>query len=172
MAAFQETSLRVNIEFLRASAGRAGRIIRFNHTPDIVPGQLQGRITPGDWSAFMSDIDGLAKSHPYIQKPNAKQVGMWAACFAIGAVVGLCVVDPDAGDYNVWEAEVRTVIDKHQPLFQGAGCNLSLVRRRDYWIQIDIDPAAGPAIPVAMGVPPPPGKPGQPPASPFETVAP
>ena len=172
MAAFQETSLRVNIEFLRASAGRSGRVIRFNHTPDIVPGQLQGRITPGDWSLFMADVDALAKTHPYIQKPSAKQVGTWACCFAIGAVVGLCVVDPDAGDYHVWEEEVRAVLAKHQALFQNAGCMLSLVRRRDYFIQIDIDPSKAPAVPVAMGVPPPAGKPGQPPASPFEAVAP
>lgn len=120
----------------------------------------------------MSDVDALAKTHPYIQKPNAKQVGMWAACFAIGAVVGLCIVEPDAGDYNVWEEEVRAVISKHQVPFQNGGCMLSLVRRRDYWIQIDIDPSRVSAIPVVMGKPPPAGKPGQPPPSPFETVAP
>ena len=119
----------------------------------------------------MADVDALAKIHPYIQKPNAKQVGKWAACFAIGAVVGLCIVDPDAGDYNVWEEQVRGVLSKHQGLFQKAGCVLSLVRRRDYWIQIDIDPTVPPVF-VAIGNPPPAGPPGQPPASPFETVAP
>ena len=168
-----ESSLRVNVEFLRAAGkGRTGRVIRFNHSPDIIPGQLQGRLSPGDWSLFMADVDTLAKHHPYVQKPSAKQVGVWAACFAIGAAVGLCVVDPDAGDYGVWQTEVEAVIAKHKEMFDRAGCQVTLQRRRDYWIQIDLDPTKGPLVPVAVGPAPPPGKPGKPPPSPFETVGP
>lgn len=168
-----ESSLRVNVEFLRAAGrGRTGRVIRFNHSPDIIPGQLQGRLSPGDWSLFMADVDTLAKHHPYVQRPSAKQVGVWAACFAIGAAVGLCVVDPDAGDYVAWEAEAQAVLVKHAEMFERAGCKLSLQRRRDYYIEIDIDPTKAPAVPIAVGSPPPGGKPGRPPPSPFETVAP
>ena len=172
MAAFLENSLRVNIEFLRASGGRSGRVIRFNHTPDIVPGQLQGRVSPEDWRAFMTDVDVLAKHHPYVGKPGAKQVCGWAACFAIGAAVGLYSVNPDAGDYGVWQEEVQAAIAKHQPMFQAAGCSASLQRKQEYFIQIDVDPSKAPAVPVAVGVPPPQGKPGQPPPSPFQSTAP
>ena len=170
MAALMENSLRVNVEFMRSS-GQGGRLIRFNHTPDIVPGQLQGRVSPQDWHAFMMDADALAKSHPYVGKPGAKKICGWAACFAIGSVVGLMRVDPDGGDYSVWYQEAAAVVAKHQPMFEKAGCMVSLQNRRDQWLQIDIDPNRSPFMPVVgYGVPPPAGPPGQPPSSPFEST--
>lgn len=171
MAAFRETSQRVNIEFLRASQPRVGRVIRFNHSPEIVPSQLLGRLAPLDWRAFMADVDILAKHHPYVQKPGAQQAAGWAACFAIGSVVGLFCVNPDAGDYGGWSQEVHGVLNKHQQVFEQAGCNVSLQGGRDHWIQIDVDPFKAPAVPVASGMPPSMSmKPGQPPPSPFASA--
>lgn len=155
MAAFQENSLRVNVEFLRSSQARVGRVIRFNHTPEIVPPQLQGRLHPDEWRAFMADLDTLAKHHPYVQTPGAKDYGKWAACFAIGAVVGLFCVNGDAGDYGQWQSEAQGVVQRHQAMFQQAGCALSLQRGREFWMQIDVDPNKAPAVPVAAGAPPP-----------------
>jgi hypothetical protein len=172
MAAFRETTQRVNIEFLRASASGAGRIIRFNHSPEIVPPQLIGRLSHLDWRAFMADVDLLAKHHPYVQKPGAKQAAGWAACFAIGSVVGLFCVNPDAGDYGGWSQEVHAVLNKHRHTFEQAGCSLSLQGGRDHWIQIDIDPLKVPSMPVPSVMPPTgvAGKPGQPPPSPFASA--
>lgn len=169
MAAFQEHQFRVNVEFLRASQSKVGRVIRFNHRGDVLPPQLANRMSLQTWyvvylylynlpsklslnfevflelsrrQSFMTDVDALAKTHPYVQKPKAKDYGKWAACFAVGAVVGLFCVNPDSGDYGVWEQEANAVIQKHQAAFAEAGCAIGLRKGRDYHIQIDIDPSA------------------------------
>jgi hypothetical protein len=94
----------------------------------------------------MADIDTLAKHHPYVQPPTAKHYGKWAACFAVGAVVGLFCVDPDAGSYADWTAEAAGVLAAHQPAFNAHCCTLSLqaLRRGEYYVQIDINPDAKP----------------------------
>ena len=117
---------------------------------------------------------------------------------------------PAAGDYGVWEAECRQLVDRWAPGFAQAGCSLSLQRHRwdgwlwqagrqaaisccarrgmhvpppltsscgaalicrDYWLQIDVDPAFSISQPVApplprvpQQAPPPAAAPGQPPA--------
>lgn len=142
MAALYETSVRVVVEFQRSSETGVGRVIRFNHSPQVLPTQLKGRISQETWASFMSDIDVLAKDHPYVQKPELKHYGAWGACFALGSVIGVCCVNPDAGNYDDWEQEAHQVIQRHQKKMKLGGCQLSLQKGRDYWVQIDIDPSA------------------------------
>jgi len=118
----------------------------------------------------MNDVDTLARSHPYVQRPEAKHYAKWAGCFALGSVVGVCCVDPDAGDYGAWEQEVARVIQKNRKIFDEAGCMISIQHGRDYWLQIDIDPNRAPAVPVAAGTPPP--KAGDSFISPFASLPP
>ena len=97
----------------------------------------------------MTDVDSLAKGHPYVAKPKAKDYGKWSLSFLVGAVVGLFCINPDAGDYGEWENKAQSVIYKYFPAFSQAGCQISLQNHgRNYWIQIDIDPKGVPADPV------------------------
>lgn len=142
----------------------------------------------------MADVGQLSLRHPYSETPGAKDVCTWAACFGLGALVGLFCINPDAGtllflvlsflfplprrpllqrcwedagywrntqllqapgaaahshptshpllstppagDYGVWEAECRRLVDRWAPGFAQAGCMLSLQRTRDYWLQV------------------------------------
>lgn len=168
MAAFYENSVRVNVEFLRASQAGAGRVIRFNHRPDAVPAQLQGRISPGDWSIFMKECDILASKHPYVQTPKAKDYGKWAACFGVGSVIGIFCANPDVGDYGEWENDAKEVISQYRLRFESAGCTISLQKGRDYWIQIDL--TTPPPVFVMQGEPPLESKLGGPPLSPFQSM--
>lgn len=93
----QENQFRANIEFLRSTSGRS-RIIKLNHRPDVVPPQLAFRLHPAFWAAFMADVGQLSLHHPYSQSPKAKDMCTWAACFGLGAVVGLFCISPDAGE--------------------------------------------------------------------------
>lgn len=140
MGSNYETSVRVIVEFRRSSESGVGRVIRFNHGPDMLPSQLIGRVAKSTWHAFMIEVDLLAQHHPYVQRPGAKDVGGWAACFALGSVVGVCCVNPDAGDYGEWEEEARNVVHRFQGQFRKGGCLLSLQKSTNYWMQIDIDP--------------------------------
>lgn len=169
MAAFRETSLRVNIEFLRASQPGVGRVIRFNHSPAIIPSQLLGRVSLEEWQRFMTDVDTLAKHHPYVQPPEARHMVSWAGCFAIGSVLGLFCINPDAGEYGGWLQEAATVLSLHKPIFDRAGCTVALLGGRDHWIQIDIDPSR-PWVPVVAEGAPVVLKPGQVPPSPFASA--
>lgn len=55
----------------------------------------------------------------------------------------------------MWEADCRRLIDTWAPGFAQAGCQLSLQRHRDYWIQIDVPQQAPPPQPVAPPLPQP-----------------
>ena len=143
MAAFQETPYRVNVEFLRASQPGVGRVIRFNHRPDTLPPQLVGRVPLEVWAAFMADVDLLAKHHPYVQRPTAKHYGKWAACFALGSVIGVFCANPDAGNQQEWDSEAAGVVARHQPAFAASTCMLSMQGGRERWLQIDVAPTGG-----------------------------
>ena len=88
--AYQQTPTRANIEFLKSSAPGlfGGRAIRLNYSPQVVPAQLQGRLNPGLWAEFMTQVQVLADRHPYLVKPSGKHYSSWA----VGAVVGRPVV--------------------------------------------------------------------------------
>ncbi|KAL4423222.1 hypothetical protein ABPG77_000014 [Micractinium sp. CCAP 211/92] len=166
-----ETQWRVIVEFLRASQSGRGRIIRLNHSPGALPPQLAGRLHPGFWQAFMEDAGQLSLQHPFTAKPTTKDYCNWAACFGLGAVVGLFCINPDAGNYGVWESQCRQFCDRWAPGFAQAGCALTLQRHRDYFLQasIDINPNIPPQQqPVSPPLPqysaPPPGA-GGPPAA-------
>ena len=113
---------------------------------------------------------------------GAKQMCTWAACFGLGAIVGLFCMSPDAGDYGVWQAEAQQLVDRWAPGFAQAGCTLSLQRHRcvggagrggagchwrtlllptlpslppcrDFWLDISLNPAFNPGQPVAPPLP-------------------
>lgn len=65
-----------------------------------------------------------------------------------GAVVGLFCMNPDAGDYGLWNAEAEALVARWVPYFRSVGAELSLSRGRDTWLQIDINPSY-----VALGMP-------------------
>ncbi|KAI3438979.1 hypothetical protein D9Q98_001393 [Chlorella vulgaris] len=153
--AYQQTEFRVCVEFLRSSKPGSGRIIRLNYSPDGVPPQLVNRIHPAFWSAFMTEAGQLSLRHPYVATPQGKHYLNWASCFAIGAVVGLFCISPDAGDYGLWNEQCRQFIQRWSAPWQQAGCTLSLQRHRDFWLQIDIEPSPPPAQPFAPPLPPP-----------------
>ena len=44
--AYQETPLRVCVEFQRGSQPSVGRVIKLNHNPALVPPQLLARLHP------------------------------------------------------------------------------------------------------------------------------
>lgn len=135
-----ETSVRVVIEFAKSSDPKVGRVIRFNHSPETVPYQLKGRVAASTWENIMSDVDLLAKEHPYVQRPGAKDVGGWALCAAIGSVMGVCCMNPDAGDYGEWINNVHRVIARYQRALEQGGCQMRLEKGINYWLQIDVDP--------------------------------
>lgn len=137
-----ETSLRVVIEFQRSSEPGVGRVIRFNHNPDILPYQLKGRLSSATWESMMRDMDLLAKEHPYVQRPGAKEVGQWGLCALLGSVVGVCCMNPDAGNYEEWRGDVERVIARYSRELQQSGCVMALEKRLDYFICIDVDPNA------------------------------
>jgi hypothetical protein len=51
----------------------------------------------GFWQQFMEEVGQLSLRHPYVARPSAKNYCTWAACFGLGAVVGLFCISPDAG---------------------------------------------------------------------------
>lgn len=63
-------------------------------------------------------------------------------------------MNPDAGDYGVWEGEAHALVLRWQPYLAPAGCTLSLQRARDFWLQIDIDTSLAVGVPVAAPPPP------------------
>ena len=38
------------------------------------------------WSSFMQDVDALARVHPYVVPPSARQGGEWVLCGLLGAL--------------------------------------------------------------------------------------
>jgi hypothetical protein len=139
--AYQESPSRVNVEFLKSSAGCAQRVIKLNHSP-LVPSQLQGRIDPGLWGSFMTQMQQLADRHPYVVKPSGSQMLNWVLCGLLGAIIGLCAVNPDGGDYSAWTAEVQQALQQFRDPFAKCGLALSLQAGRQYWVQIDISNVA------------------------------
>lgn len=143
-----QNAMRVNVEFLKSSKGFGTRIIKLNYGPQAVPPQLYGRIDPNMWAAFINECSGLAQHHPYVVKPSGKQVGSWALCFSIAAVIGCAAINPDGGDYMQWTAAVAQMLDRWRPAFRQAGIELSLQQTREYWIQLDVvGPPQGPPLP-------------------------
>jgi hypothetical protein len=67
MAAFQESQFRCNLEFLRSSKPGIGRVIRFNHGPDAVPPQLQGRLSLEAWQVHAVTFFVLPLPAPPLQ---------------------------------------------------------------------------------------------------------
>lgn len=135
-----ETSVRVVIEFQRSSEPGVGRVIRFNHSAAHMPYQLKGRLSTGTWESIMSDMDLLAKEHPYVARPTAKDVGAWGLCALMGSVVGVCCMNPDAGNYDDWVEDVGRVVARYHRELEQGGCVMALERNVNYWIRIDIDP--------------------------------
>lgn len=142
--AYQQTATRANIEFLKSSAPGicGGRAIKLNYGPQQAPTQLQGRVAPALWADFMSQVHALADRHPYLVKPGGKQYSNWLLAAVVGAVVGLFCFSPDAGSYPQWEAEVNTVLQRYQPVFNQNGITLSMQHSRESWIQIDVGAVA------------------------------
>ena len=60
--AYQETPLRVCVEFQRASQPSVGRIIRLNHNPASVPPQLLSRLHPVSSERLPSSLGSGARS--------------------------------------------------------------------------------------------------------------
>ncbi|KAK9843392.1 hypothetical protein WJX81_000067 [Elliptochloris bilobata] len=90
----------------------------------------------------MQDVDALARVHPYVVPPSARQGGEWVLCGLLGSVLGFCCVNPDGGDYGQWTALVHQALDKWRGPFSQRGLLLSLQNHRDYWIQIDVQNVA------------------------------
>eukprot|EP00882_Tetradesmus_deserticola_P011759 GHRQ01012444.1.p1 GENE.GHRQ01012444.1~~GHRQ01012444.1.p1 ORF type:complete len:167 (+),score=36.57 GHRQ01012444.1:727-1227(+) len=152
-APWQENQQKVVVEFLKGNQG-ARRIIHLKHSAAAVPPQLAGRINPGVWQAFMTDVEQAAQQHPYVLPPSAGRMGSWVGAALLGAVLGVCCISPDGGDYGVWLQQVQSIIARHQASFAAAGANLSLQRaQHSYWLQIDVAP--GPVV--GHPVFPPPG---------------
>jgi hypothetical protein len=47
-----------------------------------------------------------AQQHPYVVPPSAGRMGSWVGAACLGAVLGVCCINPDGGDYNVWLQQV------------------------------------------------------------------
>jgi hypothetical protein len=141
-----QNQLRVCVEFLKSSKGIGTRIIKLNYGPQAIPPQLMGRMDMNMWGAFMQECAVLAERHPYVIKPSGKQVGSWALCFSIAAVIGCAAINPDGGSYPQWEQEVSQMLARWRDSFGHAGLSLSLQRTREHWIQIDLvgPPPMGP----------------------------
>jgi len=97
-----ESPYRVIIEFQKSNAG-VGRVIKLAYTSLEVPAQLHGGIPIEVWDPFMEDVEQLAKEHPYTASQSADQ-----CCFNVGGLtcflcIGVGCMEPDGGDYNVWE---------------------------------------------------------------------
>lgn len=79
-APWQEDQFKVVVEFLKSSAG-AKRTIQLKHAAALVPSQLQGRISPQVWQAFMADIEQV----------GADTQRCSAACCCCGGSIGPCL---------------------------------------------------------------------------------
>mmetsp|Transcript_16701 Transcript_16701/g.45950 ORF Transcript_16701/g.45950 Transcript_16701/m.45950 type:complete len:249 (+) Transcript_16701:53-799(+) len=136
-----ESPYRVIIEFQKSNAG-VGRVIKLAYTSLEVPAQLHGGIPIEVWDPFMEDVEQLAKEHPYTASQSADQ-----CCFNVGGLtcflcIGVGCMEPDGGDYNVWERKVAACVQKHAEAFARGGCNVSMHHfGGTYWIQVDVNPA-------------------------------
>lgn len=84
--AYQQSPTRANIEFLKSSAPGlcAGRAIKLNYGPEILPPQLQGRLDPSLWSEFIGQVRLVADKHPYLVNPGGKEYSNWLIAGLIG----------------------------------------------------------------------------------------
>lgn len=161
-----ENAVKVVIEFQKGNDG-VHRVIKLKHKPGFLPPQLQGRVAPDVWGAFMTEIETLAKEHPYVTRPGVGQYCEWlAGCICI-MCIGFGICDPDAGDYNQWLAQLQQLISRYAPSFGQGGAALSLQRvHGNYWVQVDVNPNQ-----LAMGQPvgpyPPPQQAFTPPQGPY-----
>ncbi|KAF6256745.1 hypothetical protein COO60DRAFT_85532 [Scenedesmus sp. NREL 46B-D3] len=48
-----------------------------------------------------------AQQHPYVVPPSAGRMGSWVGAACLGAVLGVCCINPDGGDYSAWLQQVR-----------------------------------------------------------------
>ncbi|KAI8468034.1 MAG: hypothetical protein J3K34DRAFT_523242 [Monoraphidium minutum] len=153
-APWEENPYKVVVEFQRSSAGVGNRTIKLRHSPNVVPLQLQGRISPTTWQMFMQEVQRLAECHPYVVSPSAKRVGGWVGAAALGAVVGLCCFNPDGGEYSEWVPQAEALVSEYGAPFAAGGAALSLKRaQHSYWIQIDVNPAMAVGQPVPAAAP-------------------
>lgn len=139
------------VEFKRSGRG-VHRVIELSHHPNVLPPQLAARgVSPQLWAALMADVNALAASHPYAAKPSGGQVAKWAGCFCLLSVIGFGVVQPDAGDWNLWLGQAEQVVARHQAAFSQQGVALSVARAQgSYWIQAD---CCAPVVAAVPGVP-------------------
>ncbi|KAF8070981.1 nitric oxide synthase [Scenedesmus sp. PABB004] len=157
---WQEDAGKVVIEFLKGNSG-ARRTIVLKHSAASVPPQLAGRVPPAAWAAFMADVEAAAAAHPYVVKPSAGRVGSWAGAAVLGAVLGVCCMNPDGGNYSDWLPQVDALIARHAPAFAAGGAALSLQRaQRSYWIEVKVNPAMAVGQPVGPPAPKPGFEPG------------
>jgi hypothetical protein len=56
--------------------------------------------------AFPAFCVQAAQQHPYVVPPSAGRMGSWVGAACLGAVLGVCCINPDGGDYNVWLQQV------------------------------------------------------------------
>lgn len=138
---WQETPTKVVIEFQKSSQG-ASRLIKLKHTPGQVPYQLQGRMPPEVWNAFMTELLELTKTHPYVVRPGVGKMCEWLAGLACICVVGFCCSDGDGGDHAAWMQQLHQVVQKYTVPFAQGGGNLSIQQvHGNYWVQVDVNTA-------------------------------
>ena len=91
VAPWDETQLRVVIEFQKGSSG-VKRKIDLKHSPQNVPPQLYGRVDPGAWAALMTDCQQLALEHPYNVTASADCCcnNLMGFCMAVVVGFGCC----------------------------------------------------------------------------------
>ncbi|PNW72374.1 hypothetical protein CHLRE_16g673505v5 [Chlamydomonas reinhardtii] len=182
VAPWQETQYRVVVEFKKGGSG-VKREITMDHRPDVLPPQLHGRVTPQEWSVFMTEVAQLVYSHPYTQAPSAEYCCNFAANMACLLAIGFGCFQGDSGNYGPWLAQLQQILDRHAAAFAAGGASLRINHvHGSYWVEINVDPtfmAVG--APVPAGVPvyyPPPGaapagypQPGGPPPPGYPTKA-
>lgn len=54
-APWAENATKVVVEFVRGGSGTR-RHISLKHSPAVLPPQLNGRVSPENWAAFMADV--------------------------------------------------------------------------------------------------------------------
>ncbi|KAG2494974.1 hypothetical protein HYH03_006907 [Edaphochlamys debaryana] len=146
VAPWQETQFRVIVEFKKGGSG-ARRTITLSRDSNAFPSQLVGRVQPEVWGLFVTDLQQLTHTHPYLQTPSMEFCCSWLAGFCIMLVVGFGCFPGD--DYGPWLPQLQAVLDRHRAAFAAGGATLKIGRvHGSYWAQIDVDPTA-----MAVGAP-------------------
>lgn len=102
-APWAEGPYKVVVEFLKSGSG-AKRTIQLKHSAAVVPPQLQGRITPQAWQAFMTDIEqvwGRAAAAVLLPcTPDAcsrNPAGLQRASSNLAPLCERCLTTPNSG---------------------------------------------------------------------------